>query len=238
VSFSSGPTNFIVQAGGTLTFTPLTWDTYQTVTVASLPDSNIINDQGILRCTAAGWTGKDVPVTQLDSGVPPASPPMLSAQPSSLVVQGGSDAWFWVAVSGTAPFNYQWTKNGTNLLGATDSALLLTNVTRRDSGLYAVLVTNLAGATPSSNATLVVRVPQHLTAALRPSGGEFALTFGDADGGLLTAGDLAGFEVLASTNLLSWVTLTNALALTNGQALLIDTSCTNLPERFYRVIEH
>jgi len=92
--------------------------------------------------------------------------------------------------------------------------------------------------TPSSNATLVVRVPQHLTAALRPSGGEFALTFGDADGGLLTAGDLAGFEVLASTNLLSWVTLTNALALTNGQALLIDTSCTNLPERFYRVIEH
>jgi hypothetical protein len=237
VSFSSGPTNFLVQAGGTLTFTPLNWDTFQIVTIASLPDSDIINDQGILRCNAAGWTGKEVAVTQLDSGVPPPSPPVLSSLPSSLVVPGGRDVWFWVAASGSGPFHYQWTKNGTNLLGAIDSGLLLTNVTRRDSGLYGVLVTNLAGATPSSNWTLVVRVPQRLGAAMRPSAGGLALNFGDADGGLLTAGDLAGFEILASTNLLDWTTLSNAVVLTNGQALMIDTSCTNRPLRFYRVVE-
>jgi hypothetical protein len=238
VGFISGPTNLVVQSGGSLTFTPSNWDSYQAVSVAAQPDSDILNDQAILRCNAAGWTGKDVLVTQLDNGIPPPNPPAVSSQPASLSVVGGGGAWFGIAVSGTAPFYYQWMKNGTNLPGATDSALLLTNVVRRDSGLYSVLVTNLAGVRLSSAATLIVRVPQELAPVVRSGDGSLTLRFGDADGGWLTPDDLVGFEVLASGDLLNWVTLTNALTLTNGQALLLDTDCTNLPVRFYHIIEH
>lgn len=58
------------------------------------------------------------------------------------------------------------------------------------------------------------------------------------DGGaLLTSNDVATFDVLASTNLASWVVLTNALSLTNG-SILFEDSTTNYPARFYRVREH
>jgi hypothetical protein len=60
----------------------------------------------------------------------------------------------------------------------------------------------------------------------------------DADGGLISPTDLANFEAQASTNLLDWGTLTNALSLTNGTLLLQDLDQTNYPARYYRIIEH
>ena len=89
----------------------------------------------------------------------------------------------------------------------------------------------------SSNATLVVRVPQRLgTSALLPDG-TCGITSGNADGGLLSTNDLPNLEVHASANLVDWVLLTYSLMLTNGQLLLYDPGSTNLPLRFYRVLE-
>jgi hypothetical protein len=69
-------------------------------------------------------------------------------------------------------------------------------------------------------------------------GGRLQLLFNDADGGaLLTSNDVATFEVLASSNLVNWTVITNALTLTNGSVLFQD-STTNYPARFYRVLEH
>ena len=50
--------------------------------------------------------------------------------------------------------------------------------------------------------------------------------------------DLPAFEAQASTNLVNWETLTNALSLTNGSLLLRDPNTANLPQRYYRVVEH
>jgi hypothetical protein len=55
--------------------------------------------------------------------------------------------------------SYQWSFNGTNLLGATNTMLTLTNVQLTQAGNYAVSVTNLYGSTNSANALLTVSLP-------------------------------------------------------------------------------
>ena len=134
--------------------------------------------------------------------------------------------------------SYQWRKDASNLVGHTDVTLILTNVSRRDGGVYAVLVTNLGGSMLSSNALLLVLVPQRLVPPTLLSDGTRVVLSGDADGGLLSTHDLANFDLYASTNLISWVRLTNSLSLTNGQLRLWDCDSTNLPQRFYRIVEH
>jgi hypothetical protein len=150
----------------------------------------------------------------------------------------GENVTILAIAEGTVPLSCQWLKNGTNLSGATSQYLILTNVTRRDSATYTLRVTNAVGATLSSNATLKVNVPQQLSAALLLPDGSFSLTSENADGSLLQPGDLAGFEVQAATNLTDWVTLTNALTLTNGSLRLRDPEAATLPRRFYRILEH
>ena len=165
-------------------------------------------------------------------------PPAITAQPQSQTNNFGTTAIFIVSAAGTAPLSYQWRKGATNLVGHTDVTLALTNVGRGDDGVYAVLVTNLGGSTLSSNALLLVRVPQRLGVPTLLSDGSCVVLSGDADGGLLSTNDLANFDLYASTNLTSWVLLTNSLSLTNGQLQLWDRGCTNLPQRFYRIVEH
>src|ERR1019366_6702124 len=84
---------------------------------------------------------------------------MPGTEKRSRSVTQGSNVIFSVVPSGTAPFGYQWTFNGTNLIGATSSILSLTSVQTADAGSYSVTVTNVAGSITSSNATLTVNVP-------------------------------------------------------------------------------
>jgi hypothetical protein len=83
-------------------------------------------------------------------------PPIITTQPANQAVWAGSNATFSVVPSGTAPLSYQWNFNGTNLSGATNSSLILTNVQLTQAGNYAALVTNLYGSVLSSNAVLMV----------------------------------------------------------------------------------
>jgi hypothetical protein len=86
----------------------------------------------------------------------------------------GHSAVAWVtSVDGTAPFTFQWYKNGTVIAGATGTALpptisqativgnsayVITTVAATDAGVYTCVVTNAAGSTTSDGATLVVVV--------------------------------------------------------------------------------
>src|SRR5581483_3076921 len=71
----------------------------------------------------------------------------------------GETATFSVSSSGTAPLAYQWIFNSTSIPGATASSYTLTNAQLTDAGAYFVTITNLAGTTVGSNATLTVNVP-------------------------------------------------------------------------------
>jgi hypothetical protein len=86
----------------------------------------------------------------------PASPAIIT-QPTNETVNLGDMAAFTVVASGTPPLNYQWNFNRPNaLVGATNATLTLTNVQLSNAGSYSVTVTNLYGATTSSNAVLTV----------------------------------------------------------------------------------
>lgn len=64
-----------------------------------------------------------------------------------------------VSVSGTAPFTYQWKRNGTDIAGANSPQYVIPSVATSHAGSYTVVVTNSAGSTRSDTALLIVRVP-------------------------------------------------------------------------------
>ncbi len=83
-------------------------------------------------------------------------PPFITAQPIDRSVALGSSATFTVLAEGTAPLRYQWQHAGTNLPGAVDATLLLTDVQSSDAGAYRCLITNVAGMIASHDAVLLV----------------------------------------------------------------------------------
>jgi len=87
-------------------------------------------------------------------------PAVITAQPQDAVTFIGGTTGFSVAAQGEEPLFYQWQLNGTDLEGATNSSLTLTNVQRTQSGaIYSVTISNHFGIVASRNAVLsVVRV--------------------------------------------------------------------------------
>jgi pectate lyase len=82
--------------------------------------------------------------------------PVFNSQPASLVVLAGSAASFTAVAGGTAPISYQWSKNGTPILGATSSTLNLSNVQTADNGSYTLTASNSVGHVTSNPAQLTV----------------------------------------------------------------------------------
>jgi len=91
--------------------------------------------------------------------------PFITRQPISLNTYSGATAVMSVGVAGSPPLSYQWMLNGTNLVGATNAQLTLTDVQASSSGVYSVVMNNPLGTTISSNVTLNVgnSVPLILT---------------------------------------------------------------------------
>lgn len=75
----------------------------------------------------------------------------------------GETVTLTVAVDGTAPFTYQWQKEGVNLSdtprlsGTTSASLVIGSALPADAGNYTVVVSNLADSVVSSAATLTVK---------------------------------------------------------------------------------
>ena len=86
-------------------------------------------------------------------------PAAISTQPVSQSLNAGTAATFTVAATGTAPLTYQWRKDGTPILGATNATLTLSSVQSSDAAAYAVVITNVAGSSTSSAAILAVIIP-------------------------------------------------------------------------------
>jgi hypothetical protein len=98
-------------------------------------------------------------VTVSGTAIPTATPPVISSQPASQMVNQGAAATFSVLAAGTAPLSYQWRFNASVLPGATASAYTRSNVQPADIGSYSVVVSNSAGTAISSNALLHLVVP-------------------------------------------------------------------------------
>ncbi len=86
----------------------------------------------------------------------PTTLPTITLQPTNKTVSAGSPASFFVAAVGLPDPAYQWRKNGTNILGATNALLTIAGANLADNAIYSVIVSNSAGTVTSSNAVLTV----------------------------------------------------------------------------------
>jgi len=90
-------------------------------------------------------------------------PPVITSQPTSLMLMDGASATFSISATGTSPLFYQWQFNGVNLAdnssvaGSQSNVLTLTGVTSVDRGTYQVVVNNAYGLT---NAIAVLEVQE------------------------------------------------------------------------------
>lgn len=84
--------------------------------------------------------------------------PRIATQPADTAVNAGDTATFSVVANGTAPLAYQWRKNGSNIVGATNASYTTPATAAGDNGAkFSVVVSN--GTAPnatSSDATLTV----------------------------------------------------------------------------------
>ncbi|MDB6110018.1 MAG: hypothetical protein JWR69_1768, partial [Pedosphaera sp.] len=84
------------------------------------------------------------------------SAPCISTQPRGLTTQPGTTATFLMTVSGTPPMAYQWQLNGTNIPGATNISLMVSNLQPSNAGDYRVQASNLTSNVISQPATLTL----------------------------------------------------------------------------------
>jgi dipeptidyl aminopeptidase/acylaminoacyl peptidase len=92
--------------------------------------------------------------------------PKITSQPADLAVGSGAAATFAVSATGTLPLSYRWRQDGTELNGATNSALVLSNVQQANAGVYTVEVGSIAGTNISRAAQLSVGEPGTYTNSL------------------------------------------------------------------------
>ena len=81
----------------------------------------------------------------------------ILSQPASQTILNGKTISFSVVATGVEPLAYQWSKDGSDIDGATANALELADVSADDAGDYVVTVSNADGAVESDTATLEVQ---------------------------------------------------------------------------------
>jgi len=172
------PSNGSYYSGGLENFLRLleSWNgdilTYNGSTVAMFPSMYATNKWmmagNYYTAPARAW-GFDTNFLNL-SKLPPFTPwvvgntPVITTQPQSQTVTLSNTAVFSVSAIGYPSLSFQWRFNGTNLAGATNTSLTLSNVRTNQAGNYAVLVANVFGSVLSSNAVLTVSIPPDITA--------------------------------------------------------------------------
>ena len=121
-----------------------------TLSIMSISDSDAAMYAVVLTNSYGSVTSSDATLTVID-------PPLITAQPSHLLVLQGTNVSFGVSVTGSAAFlSYQWRFNGTNLVNATSAVYTIPSVATNNAGNYSVVITNAAGSAVSSNASLTV----------------------------------------------------------------------------------
>jgi endonuclease/exonuclease/phosphatase family metal-dependent hydrolase len=111
-----------------------------------------VNDAG----NDAGMAVDDLTISFANAALLVTNAPVITLQPQNQAASEGGFAILTVAATGSPAPNFQWRFNGTNLPGANSATLTLNNLTTNQAGNYSVVITNLAGATNSGTAQLIV----------------------------------------------------------------------------------
>jgi hypothetical protein len=171
VILSIAPTNQVIGVGSitfinvTVTGTgPLLYRWFQNGSlVVGQTNSSInfspveINHAGAYFCVVSNSFGVATSgVAVLTVILPGTAPVILSIVPTNQVVFVGSNALITLNATGTPPLFYRWSRDGTNLPGATNNIIAFAPAVTTDSGTYRCVVSNLLGSVLSTGAVLTV----------------------------------------------------------------------------------
>ena len=123
--------------------------TSSSYSIASVQSANAGNYSVVVTNACGSATSNAAVLTVL-------TPPAVSVQPVSHSACVGASDSFFVAATGTAPFTYQWRRNGAAVPGGTSQTLAIGSVALSHAGDYDVIVTNACGSATSVTATLTV----------------------------------------------------------------------------------
>ncbi|MEP7372781.1 MAG: PQQ-dependent sugar dehydrogenase [Chitinophagaceae bacterium] len=167
VVITSQPQNIIVSQGNTATLNvtatgtaPMTYQwrkngadvtgaTGSAYTISSVTTASAGTYSVVVTNAAGNVTSTNATLTVTTS-------PVITNQPQNITTTAGNAATFSVTASGTEPLSYQWTKDGSDINGATSAAYSIASVTVASAGIYSVVVSNSNGRVTSNNATLTV----------------------------------------------------------------------------------
>jgi glucose/arabinose dehydrogenase len=139
------------------------------------PIALLTHPDGSLYCITRGGLGGGSMIdnTSSNGGIlwrisyNPVGVPLVATQPVDAFHSSGETAQFQVTAAGNAPFSFQWTRNGSDIPGATLANLVLQNVQLPDSGaLFSCKISNLNGAVESNAALLRVTTNQRPSAVI------------------------------------------------------------------------
>lgn len=183
----------------------------------------------------SGRGGQDAAWVDQVSFEPSTGLTIVSA-PQPQTSYAGSTALFSVLARGEQPISYQWqrvTGGSTNSLpGATESSVLLTNLTPTDAGYYSVTVSNVTGVT-NVGASLAVQPlpPFEMNSMGQESfGGGFVYRFW-----VRTPPGADSVQIEVSSNLVTWTPIyTNP---TPAEEFVFgERASSNQVQRFYRAV--
>ena len=86
----------------------------------------------------------------------PFATPVITAQPNDLSLSSGYFGQMYIVANGVPNPNYQWRKDGVDVVSGIYSSLVFNNVKEQDAGLYDVVVSNNVGSITSSGANLTI----------------------------------------------------------------------------------
>jgi len=182
--------------------------TNTTLTITNLQLANYL-DYVVQISNAYGVVTSTVPATL--TVVDSAPFVVTDTAPNPVTYYAGFTATFTAAFNGSQPIAYQWVTDGgsgtyTNVPGATNSTLVISNLQAGNAGNYYLIATNDAGTASSSPASLTVTPSTYAV----HFGATNAITTADAV--LNHPGVVSGAAVFGNTAIV--VTLTNGSSLT------------------------
>ncbi|MEY2409470.1 MAG: hypothetical protein QOF48_2140 [Verrucomicrobiota bacterium] len=95
-------------------------------------------------------------VTSVTAGLNVLVPPRIVTQPQGAMLAANDNITLTVTAAGTQPLAYQWLLNGNLIPGATGPSLTINSFRADQSGVYRVIVSNVAGAALSDEAILLI----------------------------------------------------------------------------------
>jgi len=226
-SYGEGSTNFFVSPLPNQSFVLRGTNTQVTIPANSLPpdysgyfkvgffkavDRNTTGYPGV-----AGYSGYGSITKVLFQTL--AIPVVTRGLPATVTTNAGSTVTFSVQASGGL-LNYQWRRDGTNIVGATNDFLTLSNVRSTNAGAYSVVISNPVGMVTNGPVFLVVvsgapgSIDPDFSTGIGLNGAVRALAI-RPDGRILAGGSFTTFNMVSRPRIVS---LTAAGSLDTGFA--------------------